>query len=279
MIQKIYRRIIMVLAAPIYLSDFFEHRVGAHYGVGFWEKLKLVLLFRRNSRAVITASSWLEHLQLAAEILSIPPEVKGDIIECGCYKGGSTTNLSLVCARVNRRLVVCDSFEGLPPTEARDKVHYNYIGQRMEHYEKGQFCGRLDEVKENIRMYGDIRVCEFIKGYFCDTLPKLDGTMYVTAFVDVDLHQSLEDCVISIWPRLQPGARLFSHEAQDIQFVGLFYDHPWWQKHLHDNAPGFVGAGTGLPLGIGGGSSLGYALKIDKETATKNWRLVNFSLT
>jgi O-methyltransferase len=276
-IFKVYHKILMVLAAPVYLSYFFKKEVGIHYGVGFWEKVRMVLRFRRNTRKVITASSWLEHVQLAAYIFSVPAQAAGDVIECGCYKGGSTVNLSLVCGRVKRKLIVCDSFEGLPPCEERDKVHYNYLEQRKEHYEMGQFCGRLDEVKENIRNYGDIQSCEFVKGYFCDTLPGLNGKSYVAAFVDVDLHKSLEDCLISIWPRLRPGFRLFSHEAQDIALTSLFYNDEWWQKNLKEPAPGFVGAGTGLPLAIGTGSALGYALKIDRSAA-KDWRVVNFSL-
>jgi O-methyltransferase len=269
----------MLLAAPLYLSKFFKPDVGAPYGVGFWAKLGLVLRFRRNSRRIVTASGWLEHVEIAGQILSVLAEVKGDVIECGCYKGGSTTNLSLVCALVKRRLIVCDSFEGLPPTDERDKIHYNYVRQHKEHYEKGQYCGHLDEVKENIRMYGDASVCEFVKGYFCDTLPKLDGTRYVSAFLDVDLHKSLEDCLVFLWPRMQPGARLYCHEAECIQFVSLFYDDAWWQRNLKEKAPGFIGAGTGLPLGIATGSSLGYAPKIDFGVATKDWPLVNFSET
>jgi hypothetical protein len=174
---------------------------------------------------------------------------------------------------------VCDSFEGLPPTEKRDKVHYNYMQQRMENYEAGQFCGHLEEVKENIQRYGDISVCDFVKGYFCDTLPKLDGRTYVTAYFDVDLHKSLEDCLVALWPRMRPGARVYSHEAQDIQFVSIFFDNSWWREHLDQAAPGFLGAGTGLPLGVGSGSGLGYAMKIDPVAATKDWQLVNFSNT
>ena len=87
MIFKIYRKIILVLASPVYLAYFFRSEVGAGYGVGFWEKVGLVLRFRRNRRHVVTASNWLEHVQLAADILSVPPETKGDVIECGCYKG------------------------------------------------------------------------------------------------------------------------------------------------------------------------------------------------
>ena len=58
---------------------------------------------------------------MAVKLLEIPPEVEGVVVECGCYLGGSTANLSLVCEIVGRELMVYDSFEGLPDPDPRDK--------------------------------------------------------------------------------------------------------------------------------------------------------------
>ena len=59
----------------------------------------------------------------------MPPELKGDVVECGCYLGGSSVNISLVCALTGRRLLIYDSFEGLPePSGASsDSCTSNYI--------------------------------------------------------------------------------------------------------------------------------------------------------
>jgi hypothetical protein len=46
-----------------------------------------------------------------------------------------------------------------------------------------------------------------------------------------------------------------------LPLVKLFFDSPWWNEHVGGNPPGFVGAGTGLPLEIVRGSELGYAQK------------------
>ena len=51
---------------------------------------------------------------MSAKLVAIPPEVPGAVVECGCFGGGSTANLSLVCDIVDRELIVCDSFEGMP---------------------------------------------------------------------------------------------------------------------------------------------------------------------
>jgi hypothetical protein len=273
MIGRLYRRIAAFIAAPLYLSYFFDKNVGHEYRLGILDKIRIILSFRRNTKKIKSATSWLEHLCIAAEILKIPSTVKGDVIECGCFKGASSTNLSIICDIVGRKLILCDSFEGLPAPDEEDEVHYNILQKRMRFYEKGHFTGGLDEVRHNIDKFGKVDVCEFVKGYYSDTLKKLKGS-YVLAFVDVDLNKSLKECLRMLWPRLVEGAYLFSHEAQDITYTSIFFDMKWWFENFNCSPPGFIGAGTGLPLGIGQGSGLGYALKIDLNKSTANWQRI-----
>jgi hypothetical protein len=272
---KICRKISNILAAPLYLSYFFEKDIGRDYGLTFLDKMKIVFRFQRNSKKIPAATNWREHLRIAAEILKVPPTVKGDVIECGCYKGGSSANLSLICDIVGRKLVVCDSFEGLPAPEEYDKVHYNIAKKRVKVYEKGDYAGTLEQVKLNIGRFGKIGVCEFVKGYYEMTLKQLDGP-YVLAFVDVDLHKSLKECITSLWPRLVKGAHFFSHEANDMAYTSLFFDKEWWKENLDCSPPGLVGSGTGLPLGIAEGSGLGYAIKGDIHSISNDWNVVSF---
>ena len=78
----------------------------------------------------------------------------------------------------------------------------------------------------------------------------------------MDLHSSLIDCLKHIWPRLVNGAWLYTHEAQDLSYVAMFFDDVWWQSNLHTAAPGLIGAGIGIPVnGIREGSSLAYIQK------------------
>jgi O-methyltransferase len=274
--NKIYRKLMRIIAAPFYLSYFFDKDVGCDYKLGFLDKVNLIFRFRKNSRRIVTATNWLEHLRIASEILKIPASKKGDIIECGCFKGSSSTNLSIICDIVGRKLIICDSFEGLPDLDDSDKVHYIIYNQQVREYEKGHFTGGIEEVKNNISKYGKISVCKFVKGYYKDTLKHLDGS-YILAFIDVDLYKSLEECLEYLWPRLTNGAYLFSHEAQDIPYISLFFDTRWWEKKLNCACPGFVGAGVGLPLGIGEGSNLGYAVKGDISSFTKDWDTVSYN--
>jgi hypothetical protein len=54
---------------------------------------------------------------------------------------------------------------------------------------------------------------------------------------------------------------MYVHEARSLGFVSLFFDTAWWRENLGEDAPGLVGAGTGLPLEAIFGSELGYAQK------------------
>jgi hypothetical protein len=177
---------------------------------------------------------------MALKILESPPQTPGDVVECGTWKGGSAANLSLVCRIVGRKLKVYDSFEGLPEGEGRDR--------EAKHYQKGDYHGSLEEVKANIRRYGALESCEFVQGWFEDTLPDLHSPVLL-AFLDVDLEASLETCVRYIWPNLADSGYVFIDEFVSLDYCALFFSEAYWRKYFDRTPPGLIGAGTGLPLG------------------------------
>ena len=197
----------------------------------------------------------------------MPAGREGCVIECGCFKGGSTVNLSLAASLTGRELHVFDSFEGLPEPVAGDAENVLQHDGITNTYESGMYAGSLEEVRENVRRFGALEVCRFHRGWFEDTLPGFSQPC-VTAFVDVDLRHSLETCVRAIWPVLVEGGALFVHEARHHEIASLFFDDAWWERELGAAAPGLVGAGTGLGLDpeIGGWTSqLGYATKKPRD--------------
>lgn len=158
-------------------------------------------------------------------------------------------SLSLACALTNRRLVVFDSFEGLP--EPEEAVHTFDTGKPLP-YQRGQLAGATEEVKANVARFGDIRVCEFVKGYFGCTLTKRDNAeRFVLIFEDADLPQSVRDVLRGAWQKLQPGGVFFCHEARDREVVDIFFDQQWWAQTIGEKAPGFNGSGVGMMTGPG----------------------------
>lgn len=251
------------LKLPYVFAFVFSAEIGREYGLGPIQKLRLTQAFRRNNRRVETLSTIVEHLELAAALLRVPRSVEGVVVECGCYKGGSTINISLVCEIVGRELVVCDSFQGLPEISEQDRVHISPQHAKKGHdhaYSEGEFAVPLEVVRDHLARYGRLDLCRFKVGYFEETLPSLDEPVAL-AFLDVDLIDSLRPCLQGIWPGLAPEGRVYVHEADDLVLVSTFFDGDWWKTEFGSEAPGLVGAGSGLPLAAVIGSSLGYAEK------------------
>jgi O-methyltransferase len=236
--------------------------IGGEYGVGFRAKFGLLCRFYMNTRKVETLSDFREHMELAAGVLRVPRATEGSVVECGCYVGGSTVNLSLVCAMTGRKLIVFDSFEGLPEPKEYDRWHHSIHLGHTDVYYKGRFAAAREVVERNVSRFGDISVCEFRAGYYDKTMSDVSEPV-VMAFLDVDLIDSLKPCLKGLWPNLQPGCRIYTHEARNLPLVAVYFDQAWWRRELNEDAPGFVGSGVGLPLAADAylGSELGYAQK------------------
>ncbi len=273
--RALLRRELQALGAEPWSAQVVEAFIhgpcGQAYGVGTEAKRELVEQFQRNTRQIESGTAAVVHVVLAQEILSIPPEVKGDVVECGVWKGASSASLSLVCARVGRRLKVCDSFQGLPDDGLR--LHTGLHTRVYGYYQEGMFRGALDEVRENIRRYGVLEVCDFVPGFFRESLAALTGPV-AFAFLDVDLESSTRECLKALWPLLIDHAAVFSDDAGDLDVVRVYFDDPWWREQLGCSAPGFVGSGCGLPLSPAY-SSLGYTRKEGSFNATA-WRRAPF---
>jgi O-methyltransferase len=238
---QLLKKAYFVVSVPIsILFILYSEKIHPAYRMTLVRKFKLGIMMFLNTIRVPTASSFKAHLAMALKILEAPPEQIGDVVECGTWKGGSAANLSLICQITGRRLKIFDSFEGLPEGRHGDREAPNY--------QKGDWMGTLDEVSRNIQRYGAIEYCEFIRGWFEDTLPTLKSPVLL-AWLDVDLEASLDACVKYIWPNLVEGGFIFIDECVNVNYSALFWSERWWETHFNRVPPGLMGTGTGLPLG------------------------------
>jgi O-methyltransferase len=218
----------------------FDPRIHPAYRLTWPRKIRLAYRMWRTTREVFTGTSYKAHLAMAVKLLEIPPEVEGAVVECGCYLGGSTANLSLACEVVGRELIVYDSFEGLPPPTANDK------------YAKDEATGflraELDVVRENVRRFGAVERCSFRKGWFSDTLSQHTEPV-VLAFLDVDYQASLDDCIRNLWPHLTDRGYVFIDEYVLTDYCALFWSERYWKTHFDTTPPGLIGAGSGVGVG------------------------------
>ena len=125
--------------------------------------------------------------------------VKGDVIECGTYKGFSASCLSWVCDYLGRKLIVADSFAGLPPNSTDP------------YYKQGDFCGQFDEVVANIEDFGKIGQVEFLQGFYETSLQGFDRPLCML-WMDVDLYESSMDIMNNLFHCLAADGVLISHE-------------------------------------------------------------------
>ncbi|MEZ5569723.1 MAG: TylF/MycF/NovP-related O-methyltransferase [Halioglobus sp.] len=241
---RILHDVVSMPFAVVFLT--FSRKVHPSYNMPHWRRILLGLRFWRNHRRVTSGTSWRAHLVMATKILELPPAFPGDVVECGCWKGGATVNLSLVCKIVGRRLKVYDSFEGLPPPVKGDEIAERTF---RNGYLPGVFGGTLDEVKQNVARCGAADVCSYHPGWFADSLPGHEGPIAVM-FLDVDFYASLHDCLLHLWPSVSDGGLVFLDEYINLPYCAVFYSEKYWDKYFSCAPPGLIGAGTGVQVGM-----------------------------
>ena len=235
--REAYHAASVPLVASFLLDDRYIHPA---YAMTWSKKLDLVRRMWQNTRQIDTGTSYKAHVAIAAKLLATPPETEGVVVECGCWLGGSTANLSLICDIVGRDLIVYDSFEGLPPAEPGDRL--------AKAEEQGAFRGDLAVVRENVRRHGVIDRCHFRKGWFNNTLPDHEEPV-VLCFLDVDFQASLHDCVVNLWPHLTDQGHLFIDEYMLIDYCALFWSERFWKENFNIAPPGLIGSGSGVGVG------------------------------
>jgi O-methyltransferase len=208
-------------------------------------RLSLVRRFITTTNHVRTYHTQAEMLEVADRILRLADRPDLTVVEAGSGKGGSTAKLSLVTRLAGGRLVVFDSFRGIPPNR---EVHRNLWGRRVE-FRAGAFRGRLPSVRRAVARFGDPVVCDFRKGWFADTLPAFDGHVDV-ALLDVDLLSSTRTCLERLVPRLRPGGVVFTQDGHLRAVVELLADARFWREDVGVEPPRIHGLGSTKLLGI-----------------------------
>lgn len=234
-------------------SDTYEHLKSCFFGNGDQSPVDRVVradMVRRFEKIdaglpIVTTPS--DGLVLAE--LAISSSGEGDLVECGSYAGGSTAKLSVVAEALGKRLVVFDSFAGLP--QPRDDDHGDHHLRRADSWFRGWWAGRysasLGQVQDNVREFGVLDVCTFVQGWFDDTLVDQNIPEAVSlAFADVDLASSAQQCLRRLWPRLSVGGIFASHDVAYVKVLLSLLDEKLWATELREFPPILFGAGFGL---------------------------------
>jgi O-methyltransferase len=194
---------------------------------------KLIYDFYKISLNVDCPHTQEEILDYVGSIFRLGEPIQGCLVEAGCYKGGSTAKLSIAAYKNNRKLVVFDSFEGVPNN---DELHTKNIFGGLARFRKGDYKGTLEEVRKNVDKYGNLSVCEMIKGWFEDTMPSFREPI-AAIFIDCDLVSSTKTCLKYLYPLLQPGGVLYSQDGHLPLVIEVFDDDTFWEQQVGCQKP------------------------------------------
>jgi O-methyltransferase len=193
---------------------------------------QLAKAFRRAHTHILTAHLHAEFTVMAKFLMQMPASVPGVIVEAGCYQDGSAAKLSHICAALNRKLILFDSFEGIPQNLE------THAGGDFITFKPGDYSGTLAQVQANIAKYGRIEVCEFRKGWFEDTMPGFREPI-AAAFIDVDLAASTKTCLKYLF--LSEVGALFSHDGHLKMVADVFDDDAFWRSEVGCAKPTITG--------------------------------------
>jgi hypothetical protein len=149
----------------------------------------------------------LDNIQECLESV-IADDVPGDLIETGVWRGGATIFMRAILAAhgiEDRTVWVADSFQGFPPTAARNQA----IDQESDFtggWGDALYRVDLETVVGNFERYGllDGQV-QFLAGWFADTLPTAPIEQLAVLRLDGDLYESTQDALTALYPKLSAG--------------------------------------------------------------------------
>lgn len=130
--------------------------------------------------------------------------IPGDIIETGVWRGGASIMAAAVMTAYgaqDRRIIVADSFEGLPPPSEAFPAD---MGSDL--HESRELAVSLEEVENNFRKFDLLSdQVVFLKGWFRDTMPHVPAERLAIMRLDGDMYESTLDPLHHLYDKLSVG--------------------------------------------------------------------------
>jgi O-methyltransferase len=168
------------------------------------------------------------------------------VLEAGCGHGSSTAKLSLAVRAAGGRLLVCDSFRGLPD----NREEHRHMDGRPIAFRAGAFRATLPQVRRAVERLGAPEVVSYHKGWFAELLPALEAPPLDVVVLDVDLLESTRVCLRHLVPRLAPDGILFTLDGQLRATHDLLGSGSFWRDEVGVPPPRIEGLGAAKLLVI-----------------------------
>jgi len=151
-----------------------------------------------------------ESVAFTLKLLESSCRLKGDVIECGVYKGGNSFQIAkkLKELKSDKKLYSLDTFEGHPYDDYEDmpkELQKEVYGDKKP----GKFKGNAKDVDlDQIKKWFAKNCLDntiFLKGLFIDTFKQISDKKLCFAYVDSDSYKSVKQCIEFLKDRLVPG--------------------------------------------------------------------------
>lgn len=133
----------------------------------------------------------------------IENNIPGDFVETGVWRGGVCILAREIFKKYNqnRKVYVYDSFEGLPPPDPKFPADSGDA-----HWTLPELRVNIDTVKNNFSRFRELDDdVIFVKGWFCDTIPKNTIDKICMLRLDGDMYASTIDPLNYLYPKLVKG--------------------------------------------------------------------------
>ena len=156
-------------------------------------------LYRRVRTHTMCSRARLRGLHRALHYVVVR-DVPGDVVECGCARGGSAALMALTLQRLRarRKMWLFDTFEGLPAPTSNDPDF------ELADLFTGSCVGALEEVRSLFRRFNVLDNVDFVKGLFQDTLPLTPLSEIAVLHIDGDWYDSVKICLESLYDKVVP---------------------------------------------------------------------------
>jgi Macrocin-O-methyltransferase (TylF) len=144
---------------------------------------------------------------------AIAEGIQGDILEAGVWRGGASILARAVLAShgvTDRRVILADSFEGLPPPSEQFPADAD-----ADFHTHPELAVSLEQVQAN---FGRLRLLDdqvvFLKGWFRDTMPRVDAEALAVLRLDGDMYESTIVPLVHLYDRVSPGGWVIVDDYQ-----------------------------------------------------------------
>lgn len=157
-------------------------------------------LYRQVRRYTMCSNARLHGLYRGVRYV-VNNDIQGDLVECGCARGGSAALLGLTLRQMkaHRAIWLFDSFQGLPAPTREDPDF------TIAELYTGTCVGTLEEVR---RLFAELDIIEdthFVEGLFQDTLARVSVPAIALLHLDGDWYESVKVCLDRLYDKVVPG--------------------------------------------------------------------------